>query len=290
MREVHLIGYPREVFDEAASERKELFQQTTVYINAGGRGTRLSSLFKAGSAGITKGLIEIGDKPMVQGHVDILSEAGLRNIIIGAGDHFDIKDYFKNKEGEGLSVVNTDVEEGTGGDLIKTIREKVDVGDNVLVENVDTLLYLDDLEQFLLQHKRTNATATMAVTTREGVPNEGVIFFDENGRVIFNGEVHTTDELIEPEEWSGRASSTGVVIFKRDFLLSFDWQSGDGRLSIYSDILPQLVTEGELFVYDNGDNFFMDIGTPDNYKKAKRHGRRIMGGLGDRYRRVSRDK
>ena len=95
MNEAPLIGNQRRVFEGAELERRELFQRTTMYINAGGRGTRLAGLFKPGSTGVTKGLIEIGDQPIVQDHLDILSGIGLRNIIVGAGDHFDIKEYLK---------------------------------------------------------------------------------------------------------------------------------------------------------------------------------------------------
>lgn len=271
---------------DAEAEKRELFKQTTVYINAGGRGTQMESVFTKGPTGVTKALIEFNDKPMVQNHVDLLLELGFGNVIIGAGDHLNVKEYFKDREDERLSVVNTEVQEDTGGDLIKAIRESRNVGKNVLVENVDTILYIRDISEFLSQHEKTGATATIILTTRKGVPNKGAFFVDKNGKVVFSREASAKHELIEPTEWKEfRGSSTGTVIFKTEALRSYDWQSGTEPLSVYRDILPELIKKGELYAYNNEDNIFIDTGTPDKYHQIKRHEKRLFGALRNKYMR-----
>ncbi len=270
--------------ENTEAEKIRLFNQTTIYINAGGRGTRLESIFPKGPSGVTKALIDFNGKPMIQNHTDLLLELGFKNIIIGAGDHLNIKEHYKTQENEKLNVVNTENQEDTGGDLIKAIREIQNIGKNILVENVDTVLYIKNISELLAQHEKTEATATIVLTTKKDVPNEGAFFVDESGKVVFSKEGRKTDKLIEPENWSGlRASSTGVVIFKTDFLLSYDWQSGQGQLSVYRDLIPELIKQEKLYAYDNGDNLFTDTGTPESYKLIKNHEKKLFGALGDKY-------
>jgi NDP-sugar pyrophosphorylase family protein len=265
-------------------EKKELFAQTTVYINAGGRGTHLESIFPKCSTGITKALINFIDKPMVQSHIDLLSKFGFKNVVVGAGDHLDVKKYFEGKIDDKLDVASAEVCEGTGGDLIKAVRESNNFGENVLVENVDTILYVKSLDELLLWHKKNNAAATIVLTTRKGVPNEGAFFVDKDNRVIFSREADPTHELVEPEKWAGfRGSSTGVVVFNIDTLRSYNWQPGSNSLSIYRDIIPELIKSSNLYAYNNENNLFIDTGMPSRYHQAKRHEKKLFGAVGKRY-------
>jgi len=274
----------RDISAEPEPEKKELFEQTTVYINAGGRGTRMESIFPKGPRGVTKALIEFNGKPMIQNHVDLLLKMGFKNIIIGAGDHLEIKNYFKGKEDERLNIITTEEEEDTGGDLIKAVRERNDLGKNIIVENVDTLLYIKDLEELLSQHERSGASATIVLSTRKGVPNEGAFFVDENGKVIFSKEARNEYGLEEPKNWDGfQGSSTGTLIFTAEYLRNFDWQPGAGSLSIYRDIILELINQGKLYAYNNENNFFTDTGTPEKYRQIKRHERKLFGSIGKKY-------
>ncbi len=83
---------------------------------------------------------------------------------------------------------------------------------------MDTLLYAD-LEKFIRQHEDGGAMATIILTTKKGVPNEGAFFVDEGNNVVFSKEVRNKNDLVEPDNWSQfRGSSTGTIIFKTDFL------------------------------------------------------------------------
>lgn len=274
---------------DAEAEKKKLFNQTTVYINAGGRGTRMESIFPKGPSGVTKALIDFNGKPMIQNHTDLLSELGFKNIIVGAGDHLNIKEYYAGQENEKLSVVNTETQEDTGGDLIKAVRETGNNGANILVENVDTVLYVKNLAELLAQHEKSGAMATIVLTTKKGVPNEGAFFVDENGKVVFSREARKEYGLVEPDEWAGfKASSTGTVIFKTDFLKSYDWQSGQKPLSVYRDLIPELIKQGGLYAYNNENNLFTDTGTPEKYYQIKKHEKKLFGALGEKY--LNQDK
>lgn len=265
-------------------ERPNLFAQTTVYINAGGRGTRLESVVPKGPSGVTKALLQFDGKPLIGHHTDLLEQLGFRRVIVGAGDHLNVKRYYEGKENPKLQVVNTEIQEDTGGDLIKAVKTASDLGKSVLVENVDTFLYVKDLAEFLAQHERSGAIATIVLTTKKGVPNEGAFFVDENGRVVFSQEAGEEYGLSKPQGWSGfRGSSTGVIIFNTDFLQSHWWQSGQKPLSIYRDLVPELIKSGGLYAYNNGNRLFVDIGTPEQYERVRRHQRKLLKALGGEY-------
>ncbi|MFW0862484.1 MAG: nucleotidyltransferase family protein [Candidatus Komeilibacteria bacterium] len=270
---------------DALREVERLFKETTVYINAGGRGTRLEPVLPKDKKGIAKAMIEFNEQPMIKNHTDLLLKLNFKNIIVGAGDHTNIADYYSENDidDERLDIVDTATQEDTGGDLIKAVRQVENVGKNVLIENVDTVLYVDRLDSLLAQHEQSGATATIVLTTAKGVPNENAFFVDESGKVVYTKE-GSSDEQEEPKEWSGfRGSSTGMVIIDSNFIKSYDWSPGDSRLSVYRDMVPELIKRGLLFAYNNGDSLFADIGTPEKYKKFKRHEKQLFNALGDKY-------
>ncbi len=263
-------------------ELKEFYKQTTVYINAGGRGTRLEPVVQKGEHGITKALLRFDGDTLIEKHIKLLSKFNFGGIIVGGGDHLNLTQYLQQQDLENVIIDNTEKQEDTGGDLIKAIR-KYNCGKNILVENVDTILLVDNFDKLLKQHNETNALGTIVLTTKKGVPNEGAFYVDENGKVIFSREARNQSSVKEPNNWTGfRGSSTGAVIFSTDFLKQYNWKAGDGRLSIYKDLVPELIEMGGLYAYDNENNFFMDVGTPDKYKQIKRHPK-IFGAVGARY-------
>ncbi len=60
-------------------------------------------------------------------------------------------------------------------------------------------------------------------------------------------------------------------MFNTDLVKNYDWQPSDGQLSIYNQIVAKLIKEGKVFAYDNSKKFFVDIGTPNDYKRVMRH-------------------
>jgi NDP-sugar pyrophosphorylase family protein len=273
--------------NQQESKENNPLNDTTVVINAGGRGTRLNDIFDADpEIGITKAMLEFNSKPIVQHHVDLILELGFKNVIVAAGDHKNVSDYFAQQPpNEKLQVINTEVQHGTGGDLLKAIKESGDyVGKYVLAENVDTLIAIKNMVDLINFHKEKNATGTIVLTTKKGVPNENAFYLDEQSKVIFSKEADIKHGLVEPENWQGlKASSTGIVIFSTDFLINHQWQPKDGDLSIYRDIIPELIKSGQFYGYNNENNLFIDIGTPENYIPVKKHEHKLFGAIKDRY-------
>lgn len=228
-------------------------------------------------------MLQFDNDILIVKHLKLLTKFGFRNIIVGAGDHQEITRFLEGKF-DNVVVNDTEVQEDTGGDLIKAIKNCKNCGKNILVENVDTLLVIEDMDELLQQHQKNNTTATIVLTTRKGVPNEGAFYVDQNGKVVYSKEGRNNLNIKQPKNWKGfRGSSTGLVIFQTNFLKDHPWQPGDQKLSVYKDLIPELIERGELYAYNNEDNLFIDIGTPKSYNQVKRRERRIFNAIGNRY-------
>lgn len=253
-------------------EKRELLKDTTAFINAGGRGTRLESVLpKDAQTGITKALIDFGNEPILLYHVERLSRRGVGKIVILAGDHRAIGEVLGEKLGKypNVEIRYEENQEGTGGDLIKAIRSG-EVGKYALISNVDTLLEVDEAN-LVLQHSKSGAEATIALTTRKGVPNEGAFLMDDKNRVIWNEESGSGEGSERPKHFAWQGSSTGMVVLNTEILSQNAWQPGEQAVSLYSDILGEPFQRGSLYGYNNGNGFFLETGTPKSYGKMKRH-------------------
>ena len=58
---------------ERSLKLKKLYHQTTVYINAGGRGTRLEPIMPKGEKGITKALLKFDNDTIIKISKNILN-------------------------------------------------------------------------------------------------------------------------------------------------------------------------------------------------------------------------
>lgn len=255
-------------------ERREILGHTTAYINAGGRGTRLESVLpKDTDRGITKALIDFKGEPIVLYHIERLIRRGVGKVVVLAGDHRHIEERLgeRLRQYPNVELRFEEEQRGTGGDLIRAIRSEQNPNDYALVCNVDTLLDVDE-GAVLMQHKETGAEATIVLTTRIDVPNQGAFVVDEQHRVVVNREGGTTvDEIVPPEKFMWQGSSAGMVVFDTKSLSTSEWQISSGELSVYRDLLLEIGRRGKLYAYDNGKNFFMDVGTPRTYDKMNRH-------------------
>ena len=236
------------------------------YVNAGGRGTRLSDLFNPDAkTGVAKALLPIGEPQikLVDHHINNLRQQGIEKVVIATGDQHQVFEYINDVYGGKDNVVATRSLEqlGTGGDLVEYARQN-ESSENILVQNVDTILDID-LEALLYEFNRTRelgGLATIALTLSKGVPNEGAYEVTESGKVRRSKEFYNVgapdDQAIKYQ-----ASSTGAVVIEAGFLRQHAWQLKDGQLSLYRDILKDAWERGGLFAYDNGTRFFRDIGT-----------------------------
>ncbi len=258
----------------AAPEHEPRHKEWTEYINAGGRGTGLNEVLpKDPQTGITKSLIELGDSDTaIEYHIRLARAVGYGNIVVGAGDHRNVAKHLENEvwKHEDLAVATTEKQEDTGGDLIKAVRSPENhFGKYVLIKNVDTFVLLDE-DEVMEQHEASGAGATFVVSERKGMKNYNALVVGWDGRILGNDEAADTskDPAYDEKDVAYRASSTGIIAINTDILKEYPWQPGDGPLSIYRDVLPELMRQGKLHAYNNRELMMYDVGKKESYQKT----------------------
>lgn len=246
-------------------------RDVTGYINAGGRGTRLNPVLAPDpKLGITKALLSIGSPPitMVEHQINRFIAAGLEHVAVGVGDHEHVarfvQEHFSSSDATALVVQE---QRGNGGDLLWALRvEPFCFGKHVFIVSVDGLIDMDE-NAVVEQHLRTNSEITMVLTRKKGVPNEGA-FYVQGSKILFSGEAahNAVAEERAATQATYRGSSTGALIVKRTLLEEFDWSPDDGPLGLYREIVAFGLERGKFHAYDNGNRFFLDVGTVESWR------------------------
>lgn len=258
-------------------------ESATAYINAGGRGTRLGSVLPADAAtGIAKALIPVGVRrePIIAYHIRRCIGLGFRNVVVGCGDHENVAQYVDDTFGayRHVTPLLSTPQLGTGGDLFQAMRRAPEqFCDTTVVANCDTLLDIDE-RRLVAEHKRMETDATLVVTTMPDVPNAGAFLVGPDGRVLRNDEAAgaPADPLEVPID-AYTASSCGMVALRTAAMLEAGY---NGDFSIYSHYLGDVSVRGALGAFNNGANFFMDIGVPSTYSYVQDNPDVIDGLLG----------
>ena len=223
-----------------------------IVILAGGLGTRLR-----GTIGdLPKPLAPISGTPFLEYLIKLIANQGFTNVIISCGHGADaIKDFFGDGSNFGLKINFTFEKEllGTGG-AIKLAEPLID-SDDFFVMNGDTYFEVD-LGEMVQFHKSRNALGTIALLNKVDTGRYGRVVIDLDKRI-----------LSFSEKANGKAGliNGGIYIFRRDI---FDWIPSGKVVSLENEILPQLVGEGFFGFSVNG--YFIDIGIPEDYEKAKK--------------------
>lgn len=254
----------------------EQLQNVTGYINAGGRGTRLAGVLPSDpNTGIAKAMLELGVPPikLIDHHVNKLIDAGIGNVIVGAGDQNEVASYVNHTYvgRPEVQVVSSEERFGTGGDLVSAVRKYPEVfKDTIVIANADTIMDIDEASMVEL-HRNKNAEFTIAVTRRRNVHNQDGYYVDYDDRAIYCDESPENDRTpSEAEaETAYRASSIGTVVLSKEALSTIDWIPKKGELSIYTDILAHVLKRRSVYAYDNGLKYIQDIGTEDAWHEAK---------------------
>jgi NDP-sugar pyrophosphorylase family protein len=242
--------------------------RTTGYINAGGRGTRLSPIFQADpTLGISKALLRLGEPPitLVEHHINRLARTRIETIVAGVGDHAHVGEYVNQTYGDYANIHALSMPEqlGNGGDLVRAVRDHPELfGDHVIIANVDTLIDLD-IMAVRDHHLERDRAITIVLTHNRGVPNENAFFVGPDDEVLYTHEaaVNPVSES-EARRWTAyRASSTGVLAVRAQFLRDLAWTPQDGPLSLYKDIMMAALAQRSVSAYNNQVSLFVDVGT-----------------------------
>ncbi|MFH0855102.1 MAG: sugar phosphate nucleotidyltransferase [Candidatus Omnitrophota bacterium] len=226
---------------------------TDVFILCGGRGKRLRGI----SGPKPKSMMLINKRPLLDLLIDCFAKFGFKRIILGLGYKANyIKDYYRDNLPKGIEICfSTEAKPlGTGGALKKA--GKLIKSGNFFVLNGDSLSKFNPLKM-LRYHDKKNAQVTVLLKKMDKASQYGRVELDRNRRIV------SYDEKIKR---SGRCFiNAGVYIFNKKIL---DLMPAKKGFSLEYDFFPSILGEGVFGFKYSGS--FIDIGTPDRYRKAQR--------------------
>ncbi|OJU55664.1 MAG: nucleotidyltransferase [Bacteroidales bacterium 45-6] len=216
---------------------------------AGGRGERLRPL----TDDTPKPLLPLGEKPIIEYNIDRMAGYGVENITISVHYLSDkIKAYFGNGERKGIRIryIDEDKPLGTLG-AVSTIRHFEN--DVVLVMNSDLFTNID-LEEFYLHF--IESEADMAVAS---IPYNITVPY---------AVMQTSDGLVrafEEKPTYTYYSNGGIYLIKRSIIEELN----EGERCDATDLMQQLIDNGRRLTYFPIVGYWIDIGKPEDYKKAQ---------------------
>lgn len=241
-------------------------------IVAGGKGTRISSLF----SDIPKPMVRIDGKPVLEHEIECLRDQGFKDIIITISHlgHV-IKNYFG--DGSGISPAtgkpfgvnieyyNEETPLGNAGALFK-IKDKL--SDDFLLLNADSIFNID-FNRFVDFHKAHRGLVTLFTHPNSHPYDSGLIITDSHNQV----EEWLTKEDKRPEWYNNRVNAGLHVINRKALELSgFDAEkigskNEEGKtikVDLDRNILKPLAGKGVMYAYDSPE-YVKDMGTPERF-------------------------
>jgi NDP-sugar pyrophosphorylase family protein len=224
----------------------------------GGLGTRLRSAVPS----LPKTLASVGDKPFLELLVRQLGSQELHQLVMCTGYLAEqIQEVFQDGSDFGATIEYSKetVPLGTAGAL-KLAQRYVQNESEFLVINGDTFLEID-FNEFILSHRKHRSLATMAVVPVENSSRYGTVQVGADGRILGFRE--------KKGQNAPGIINAGVYVFSNAALALIP----QGPVSLERDVFPLLMEQGFYAIEQRG--MFIDIGTPDDYARAKKMSDRL---------------
>lgn len=220
-----------------------------VLLMAGGRGERLKPL----TDNIPKPMLHVGDKPIIEHNIDRLALYGIEKMHVSVKYKAEqIESYFKDGGEKGLQIdyIHEDEPLGTLG-AIRLIDEISTPA--ILVMNSDLLTNID-FEDFYRMFEESGADMVVASTPyRVDVPY-GVLETDGN----------QITSLKEKPSYV-YFSNAGIYLIKTSLLERIP----KGKFYNATDLMDELIQDGRKVVNYPIVHYWLDIGKPEDFKKAQ---------------------
>jgi mannose-1-phosphate guanylyltransferase len=223
------------------------------FLLAAGLGTRLRPLTDT----TPKCLIPIGGKPLLYWWFQLLERHGVTQVLINTHYLYElVREYIDDYNKVGKLLVHEFYEPillGSGGTV---------AANKSFVANEESFLicYADNLTDVNLRamtefHNSHDGILTMALFRAKNPEQCGIADVDQNGKII---------EFIEkPQNTKSNLANAGIYVARKEI---FDYFPKKEFIDFGNDLLPQLV--GRMYAWEMHD-YLIDIGTLENYQKAK---------------------
>lgn len=239
-------GRIREVIDLSLYSSK---LPVDAVLMAGGKGERLRPL----TLETPKPLLKIGDKAIIDYNIERLIDAGMKNIHVTVNYLKDkIIDHFREPFAKGVKVNCVAEKEfyGTIGAL-KLVEDFH--SDTILVMNSDLLTDID-YEDFYLHFKQHDADMSAAAIPYTVSVPYGI--FELDGRNIRGVKEKPTYSLY---------ANAGIYLINKEVLRYIP----DNEVFNATDLITRLAENGGKVIRYPLTSLWIDIGTPDEFRKAQ---------------------
>ncbi len=216
---------------------------------AGGKGERLRPL----TLETPKPLLKIGEKAIIDRNIDRLIDYGIKNVSVTVNYLKErLIDHYSQTKKNGIKVecVSEPKFYGTIGAL-KLVREFHN--DTILVMNSDLLTDID-YEDFYLHFKEHKAMMSAAAVPYTISVPYGI--FDLEGRNIKG--------VLEKPVYNYYANA-GIYLIRKEALRYIP----DGKVFNATDLIETLAADGQKVIRYPLTGLWIDIGTPEEYRKAQ---------------------
>ncbi len=223
-----------------------------IIILAGGLGTRL----KEQVSDRPKAMASVNVKPFLEYLLNYISKAGFQKVILSTGYlGKSIDDYFKDRY-RSIDIEYAVEKEplGTGG-AIRLAAKKVTTP-YFIVMNGDTMFRID-LQRFFEEHVEKLAEITIALRKAEDTSRYGQVEMNNAGIIT---SFHEKSSQSEPGLING-----GIYILKTKYFKKFQHPE---KFSFEKDWMHKNVQSGD-FLGQIYNDYFLDIGIPEDYKRAQ---------------------
>ncbi|HEX5223696.1 MAG TPA: NDP-sugar synthase [Solirubrobacteraceae bacterium] len=209
---------------------------------AAGLGTRLRPL----TYEITKPMVPVLDRPVMEHIVDLLDKHGYERVI--ANLHY-FPDSIREHFGDRLSYRYEEELLGTAGG----VRACADFfgGETFLVISGDALTDID-LTRFAERHEQSGGVATLAVKRVTDTREYGVVLHDREGRIT------GFQEKPAPEEALSDLGNCGIYMFEPEI---FDYFPARPFVDWAHDVFPALLENDVPFHIHEIEEYWNDVGS-----------------------------
>jgi len=217
---------------------------------AGGLGTRLRGVIDS----LPKCMAPVAGQPFLCYVLTYLADNGVSSVILSLGYKHEVVETWVLQHQWPFKIQFT-VEEsplGTGGAIKAALHCATE--SQVVVLNGDTFFNVDIAELYAF-HTLKQAEISIALKPMESFDRYGTIMLDESGRICLFQEKMTCEKGL---------INGGVYLINRNITLL---DAFDGAFSFETEVLQPNVDIARFYGYIS-EGYFIDIGIPDDYRKA----------------------
>jgi mannose-1-phosphate guanylyltransferase/phosphomannomutase len=219
-------------------------------ILAGGKGTRLRPFTHI----VPKSLLPFKDRPILEHIILYLKNYGITDIIITISHlGYQIKNYFGDGKELGVNIEYFEEKEplGTAGCLLPFRSQ---LNETFLVLGGDNITTLK-LDEFMKFHREKKGIATIAIFEFEEKTKWGIYELNKDDSV---------NRFLEKPTFKHNA---GTMIFCLEPGIFKHIPSGKGIVNLTDHVIPRILQSGEKLFGFRFSDFWLDIGSMDDYNK-----------------------